>query len=266
MQRSYMKYWAFFVKSFKSQFAYRKAVLFRFIGTILELTISICLWTALLQAGVKNAINLKDMIFFIIINLLAEQLTQANIAVELEPQIRSGSVFVHFVRPVSFKYYCISNVLGKNMYYFLSVAVPAAVLTSVFTHFFYFLHFTSLMLFIISACTGMFLVLELSYIAGLLAFFTQRTWYLNWYLMAGKVIFGGSIVPIWFYPQWLANISCFLPFRYVTFEPVNIALQKASFAPPLVLMLISLVWVVILALLGQFVYHRVEKRITVNGG
>lgn len=261
-----MKYIYFFIKSFKSQFAYRKSVLLKFMGAGLELFVMINLWTALLQTGTKTGITLQDMLFFVVVNMLVAEMSHVNIAVELEPQIRNGSVLMHFIKPMSFKYYCLSSVFGKNAFFFLTAALPAALITTMFIDFPALGSLTTILSFVASAILGMFIVLELSYIVGLLAFYTQRTWYLNWYLSAGKIIFGGTIVPIWFYPNWLDSISYYLPFRYIAFEPINIALGKSTFTHSLMLISIAMAWVVLLALLGQYVYNSVEKRLTINGG
>ncbi len=261
-----MKYWYIFTKSFKSQMIYKNAAILKFFGSGLELIVAVNLWGALLSSGVKTGITLQDMLLFVLINILIAELTHANIAVELEPQIRSGAVSMELLKPFSFKYYCISTVLGKNAYYFIVSALPSTILITVFLD----MNATNIMYtilpFILSVILGMLIVFELSYIVGLLAFFTQKAWYLDWYLSAGKLIFGGTMVPIWFYPKWLNQISFYLPFRYITFEPINIALGKTSFAPPSTIICIALSWIAALALLGQLVYRQVEKRITINGG
>ncbi len=173
---------------------------------------------------------------------------------------------MNFIKPMSFKYFCMSSVLGKNAFFFLTAAFPATLITTMFIDFPPLGSLTTIISFVGAALLGMFIVLELSYIVGLLAFFTQRAWYLDWYLSAGKIIFGGTIVPIWFYPNWLENVSYYLPFRYIAFQPINIALGKSSFTHSLTLISIALAWVVFLSLLGQCVYSSVEKRLTINGG
>lgn len=261
-----MKYLAFFAKSFKSQFVYRNALLFQLLGSALGLFIEASLWTALLGAGMNAGATLPDMLLFVIVNMLMQELTRAHIASMLEPEIRDGSAAMHFIRPVSFKYYCLSTVLGQNAYYFLTTAVPLALVALLFFRLPPLGGIFPVLLFLITAILGIFIILELSYCIGLLAFFTQKAWYFDWYLRAGKIILGGTAVPIWFYPRFLDRLSILMPFRYVTFEPINILLGRASFAPVWAMPLIALLWILLLALLGEWIFGRVVARLTVNGG
>ncbi len=261
-----MKYWFILAKSFKSQTMYRSAVLSKLVGSALALFIQANLWTALLSAGVRQDTTLGDMLVYVLVSMFIGELTHINIATMLEPEIRDGSVSRHFLKPVSFKLYCICSAMGKNLYSFVVSFLPALLLALVFFSLPPVLSAARFALFLLSACLGVFIVLELSYIAGLLAFCTQRAWYLNWYLSAGKTIFGGAAVPIWFYPAFLSVLSRYLPFRYVSFEPINILLGKPSFAPVSVLIVIALCWLLALCALSHLLYRHILKRITVNGG
>jgi ABC-2 type transport system permease protein len=122
------------------------------------------------------------------------------------------------------------------------------------------------LLFLLSLIIGMLIIFELTYIFGLLAFFTQRAWYLNWYLDGFKTIFGGTVVPLWFYPDTLKRMSMFLPFRYITFEPVNFFLQRTSVEESWRVLFLGVGWIVMLRLLSTLIYRRIMNRIAINGG
>ncbi len=81
-----MKYIYFFIKSFKSQFAYRKSVLLKFMGTGLELFVMINLWTALLHTGTETEITLQDMLFFVIVNMLVGEMSHVNMLLNWNPR------------------------------------------------------------------------------------------------------------------------------------------------------------------------------------
>ena len=121
-------------------------------------------------------------------------------------------------------------------------------------------------MFLLSLLIGMLIIFELTYIFGLLAFFTQKAWYLNWYLDGFKTIFGGTVVPLWFYPDILKQMSMLLPFRYVSFEPVNFFLQKTPIGEAWQVLFIGVAWIVILRLISTLIYHRIVNRIAINGG
>ncbi|WP_099204723.1 ABC transporter permease [Scatolibacter rhodanostii] len=259
-----MKYLTIAGKIFKSQFSYTASTVMRLLVSLLTFFIQINLWSALTATG-KSETTIEDMMIFVVINLIITTFTSANIANELEPAIRDGSVANYFIRPVSFKYHCFSENLGKNLYNVLTSALPVLILGfAVFKlpvpNISYFL------LFLLSLLLGCLIMLELTYIFGLLAFFTQKTWYISWYLRAFTTLFGGTVVPLWFYPRGLNDFSYYLPFRYISFEPINLYLQKTQLQDVWIIISVSVFWILLLNLIGLCIYKVVEKRITINGG
>jgi ABC-2 type transport system permease protein len=260
-----MKYIAFYKKAFKSMTLYRSTTIIRLMSSVLMYFIQYSLWSALIRTGSHAGVTLNEMISYVVINLFVTILTDTNIASQLEPSIRDGSVVMDFIRPINFRGYLFSSSLGTNTYNVLTSALPIVIMT-------FLLHGLSFpsplytLLFVLSLLIGMLVIFELTYIFGLLAFFTQRAWYLRWYLDGFKTIFGGTVVPLWFYPDILKRMSMLLPFRYISFEPVNFFLQRTPIEESWQVLFIGAGWIVILRLSSTLIYHRILKRIAINGG
>lgn len=260
------KYFCLMQKSFSSQTVYRSAAVFRFFASAVGFTIQICLWWALLNSGVDQGTTFYEMVCFVMINTLVSAITQADIASDLEPEIRDGSVVMHFLRPISFHFYLFFTMMGKNSYRVLTGVLPVLVLGSCFVGLplpkssLYFLFF------LLSLIIGVFIIFELNYIVGLLAFWVQRTWYLTWYLEAGLIFFGGTVIPIWFYPSFMKIASYAMPFRYISFEAVNFYLGRTPIEQAAIPILLGLFWTAVLVVIGQLIWQRVQKKMTVNGG
>ncbi len=260
-----MKYFIVAKKMFKSQTQYAKSTVFTLISSLLAFFVQINLWTALIATGASTDITLTDMVTFILINTFVMAFGSANVATELEPTIRDGSVVYNFIRPVSFKYYTFSEIIGKNLYSVLT----SALLVIVIGFWVYnppLPDFMNAMYFVVSLLIGYGIILEFTYIFGLLAFFTQRAWYINWYLRALLTLFGGTVIPLWFYPQAMNTVSYFLPFRYVSFEPINFFLGKVPQDNALVLIAVAFVWLIILNVISACIFKIVQSKLTVNGG
>jgi ABC-2 type transport system permease protein len=260
-----MKYITFYKKAFKSMTVYRSTTIFRLLSSVLMYFIQYSLWSALIRTRNQADVSLNEMISYVIINLFVTILTDTNIATQLEPSIRDGSIVMDFIRPINFRLYLFSSSLGTNTYNMLTTALPIVIMTFI-------LHGLSFpsplytLLFLLSLIIGMLIIFELTYIFGLLAFFTQRAWYLNWYLDGFKTIFGGTVVPLWFYPDTLKRMSMFLPFRYITFEPVNFFLQRTSVEESWRVLFLGVGWIVMLRLMSTLIYRRIMNRIAINGG
>ncbi|MDR3123717.1 MAG: hypothetical protein LBU16_08075 [Treponema sp.] len=78
--------------------------------------------------------------------------------------------------------------------------------------------------------------------------------------------FGGAIVPLWFYPTGLQNISRYLPFRYISFEAIDFYLGKAPLGQAGQSLVIALFWCLILSAVSQALWTLARKKLTVNGG
>ena len=124
----------------------------------------------------------------------------------------------------------------------------------------------SVLAFLVSLVLGVLLMFELTYTFGLLAFRIQRCWFLSWYVSALTTFFGGTAVPLWFYPKALQTVSYVLPFRYVAFEPVNLLLGRTPAGEAWVPILCALAWLLVLGLLDRVMWRSAVQGLTVNGG
>ncbi len=260
------KYLVVFQKSLKSEITYRSAALAGIVSALLSFLIQIFLWKALLGAGVRQDTSFSDMLLYVIINSVMLELTRGNVAGVIENSMIDGTISMELLRPISFKYYTLANIFGKNIYGTLTRTVPIIAI-SVFL-----VSPSSLPdaahagMFLISALLGVLLLFEITYLVGLLAFWLQRCWFLSWYLKGFLTFFGGTTVPLWFYPDFLAAASYFLPFRYMTFEPINFFLGKTPIAGAWIPLLAAFLWLVGLSLSDKLVWKSAVKKLTVNGG
>lgn len=73
-------------------------------------------------------------------------------------------------------------------------------------------------------------------------------------------------MPLWFYPEALNEVSRFLPFRYIAFEPVNFFLERTPLNQVWDILLMGILWLVLLTVLDQIMWRLAIQKITVNGG
>lgn len=262
------KYIILFQKAFKSQMIYRSAAFSGAASTLISFGIQLCLWRALLGTELYDGTSFQDMIFFVIVNSFVYVFTNANISTTIEAAVMDGSIGLELLRPISYKYYLMANILGRNSYSVCVRIVPILIIGS-------FLlgnegkssiEMAMVPPFFLSMFFGVLLMFELTYVFGLLAFRIQRCWFLSWYVDAFTTFFGGTAVPLWFYPQFLQNLSRYLPFRYITFEPINILLGRNSPEQIGVSFLMAAVWLLVLNFLSHFMWRVAVRGLTVNGG
>ena len=262
-----MKYWYIFKKTFKSAASYRSAMWGNIAFTLLRFFMLVCLWSALIGSGVRRGVTVQDMIFYTVIGAFVQYTGSADAAGILEEQIADGSVVMHFLRPISFRGSLLATTLAEGIYWNLLSAVPSLLAALCFAGGLP-LPATPLsgLCFLLSALLGMLISFEITYTAGLAAFWLQKTWYIGWFVSAGMTLFGGAMLPIWFFPDVLANITRYLPFRYVSFEAINMYLGHADIREMAVSLSVSVLWLLALRLLGELIWRRAQRKLTVNGG
>jgi ABC-2 type transport system permease protein len=260
------KYFLFFINAFKSQVVYRLSTLISLLTSALLLFIRINLWNTLIGTGLRSDTTMQDMIAWIVITEAVYALTRGEFANELGLSIREGSVIMHLLRPVSYRLYLLSSYLGKNCYQFFAAALPVLAVSSVITGFPLPASVPHLLFFLVLTFLGILIMFELIYIFGLLAFWTQKTWYLSWYVRAGFAFFGGGEIPLWLYPNALERLTLWLPFRYISFEGINYYLGRLPAEQGGRSIAIAFLWWVILFGIGKILWFKAAKKLTVNGG
>ena len=79
-------------------------------------------------------------------------------------------------------------------------------------------------------------------------------------------LLSGSIIPIWFFPDWLADILNLLPFVYIYQLPLDIYIGSASGQDISRRMIIQLVWFILLAGIFLLLSKKSLKKVMVQGG
>ncbi|MFB9755208.1 ABC transporter permease [Paenibacillus hodogayensis] len=260
-------YVSFAEKSFRQRFVYRANSYFYIISSILRLSILISLWTALLGEGqVVKGTTLEDMTAFVVINMVVLSMTRSNIGNKLAQRFEDGTIATDFIRPVSLKYYLISEQMGENLYSAVFHIIPVCVISVLFLQFRWPDEPWQWAMFALTLLFGMWLVYQIHYVVGLLVFWLKTSMYTNWMLSALMELFAGSVVPLWFYPDLLYKLAMLLPFRFISFEPLAIFLGKTTLAASVQVAAMQLVWIFVLLLLEKAVWRQVQKKVIIQGG
>ena len=260
-------YIAFLKKSFQSKYVYRINSYLHTFGAVVKAIIQFSLWSALLNNGIGvNGVTFENMTSYIIINMIILSLTRSNSGNILAQKIRDGSIAIDFIRPIKLKYYLFSEDLGENLFRTVFSILPVCLICVLFYSIQLPGNIIYLLLFVISIVNGIVIIYHINYIFGLLAFWLKTSWYIWWYTEASFRLFGGTVVPLWFYPKALHNVSMMLPFRFVTFEPISIYLGKLSLNGALEVVLLQIIWIILLILIEKVIWVKAQDKVIVQGG
>ncbi|MGG4144244.1 ABC-2 family transporter protein [Paenibacillus algorifonticola] len=260
-------YIEFFKKAFQERYAFRFNFYITIFASILLLVIQINVWTALYnnKENIDN-INLNEMVCYIIVAAVVVTLTRSNAGRKIAERVENGSIILDLMKPVNFKSYLLSEDLGTNVFQTLFVTVPAIAATFLFFDISLSVDIRNTLLFLPSLVLGIIMAFYIHYIFGLFSFWLETSWYIPFFIGALFELFSGSVVPLWFYPQWLFNICQALPFRFIFFEPIAIFLGKYGMLQSVTVLLMQAGWLAVIIIVEKYIWSRVQNKLVIHGG
>ena len=154
-------YFEFIKKSYQQQYAYRANAYIRIISTLINLSVQISVWAALIGSGGSvKGITFSDMVSFVVINMLVSSLSHTDIGNRLAEKISNGSIVIDFIRPISLKAYLFSEELGSNVFRTIFSTVPACIMAVIIWKFKLPSNGLNLLFFTVSILLGMALLVQ----------------------------------------------------------------------------------------------------------
>lgn len=264
-----MLYWNLFKNAFVSNFAYKVDTVARGIKSLLKLVMQISVWTAIYSVGVNEKLNnntdLYEMIYYVIVSTGISILVGKSNILMIDNKIRTGSIAMDIVKPLSFRKYVFSVAMGENIYNFLFQFIPMLVIGIIIMRIE--LPNFRVMIFFIVFLIGAVLIRFLSgYLLGLLGFWYITVWHLDRVLSDLISLFAGSFLPLWLFPNWLEVVANWLPFKFIYYVPISALLGKIRPEEFNYLMIQMMCWIIILYFGGTMIWKRGYKYLVVQGG
>ncbi|HKF91164.1 MAG TPA: ABC-2 family transporter protein [Acidimicrobiia bacterium] len=185
---------------------------------------------------------------------------------EVALRVRSGDVATDLQRPLDFQGYWLAQDLGRAAYHALFRGVPPFVLGA--------LVFDVLvpgnplvwLAFLASMTLAVVTSFAFRFLFNLAAF-----WLLDYrgagvLAMVASTFFSGQIVPIAFFPHWLAVLAWALPFAAMVQAPIEIWLGHAEGLELLGLIALQAFWAGALLLVGRAVLAAGMRKLVIQGG
>lgn len=261
-------YLAFAQSALSSQFAYRWQVWTSIFGQLVQVFARIAIWMSLIAAGSTVAgVSLDDMVTYAVIaGTVLAAWDPSRMLYGVSAALRNGDIASQLLKPVPYPAYLFATELGNLAYRLIAVVVPVVVIAALAYgiklpatpfHGVAFVGFWML---------SFLLLFEISCLSALAAFWLMTAFSIDWLVWALLSLLSGNLIPLWFFPDWLAAAVKYLPFPYVGFYPAAVYLGKFSETETMVLFAVGLGWVALLGLGMWLLWRRATLRITVQGG
>lgn len=259
-------YLAFAKKSFLNRSAYRFNHWMGILNTLVRIFIFWCIYRTLYGEKTEvDGITMAMVTTNFVLSIGMDALFGIN-DYYLPNRIGNGSIATELLLPISFRGRMLFENLGNTVFQLIFHFVPALVVSALTVGVLPPAGAGRFLLFLISATLGYGVLWNLSFLLQTFSF-----WLINmWSLLTIKNVFlnvlSGSMIPLWFMPDWMTPVLNVLPFSSIYFTPVQIYLGQLSREEILTKFFIQMIWIAVLYLCGTVFWEKGKKKLVVQGG
>jgi len=258
-----MKKFLTIVKAFwQKALTYRFTVLAYRIGEIGEMLALILMWTAI-YGGQKiiSGLTLQEMITYILIGNFFNAIIRNFLSNGIARDIKDGRLSLFLIKPIGYFSYILSQEVGRiSLATILSVLSSALVIVFFINTFIWNFDIAYLLVIFAMIIFAFITELLLSYLIGLIAFWTDEVEGLYATIDRIKKFFSGGYFPLNLLSPAFVQISLILPFAYSFFIPAQLYLKKFDLSVGLKGLLVQIIWIIVLYGIIRIVWNRGLKK------
>jgi ABC-2 type transport system permease protein len=241
-------------------FAYRFTIFAYRVGELGEILILVLMWRAIYSGGGNAGIkgfSENEMITYVLIGNFFRMIIRNFLSNVIAIDIKEGRLSMYLIRPMRYFHYVLSREVGRILLVSFISLVSQSLLILSFSHTFIWnsdpviVGLTALMV-ALAFITELFI----SYLVGLIAFWTDEVDGIYTTVDRLKQFFSGGYFPISLLPATFVRVSFLLPFAYSFFVPAQIYLGKIDPRVGAQGIAVQLVWIVVLYALIRVVWKR----------
>jgi ABC-type uncharacterized transport system permease subunit len=246
--------------------AYRGALAIELLIMLLRVFLLKMVWTAVYggRASVEG-LDLDTVVAYLTLANIQNWFIFPGLAPMIADQVRDGQIAVELARPLPYLRRLLAQQLGQSaaLVPFVVIVLPVALIVGGLRP-----PASPLagLLYLVSAVLAYGVVTATGLLLGLLAFWTVEIGAFQTIRYFVAQFFGGVLVPLWFFPDWLRALAGVLPFQAETFIPLSIYFGQASGLAAAQGLAVQLAWLVALYALGAALWRRAIRRVVVQGG
>lgn len=262
---TFLKYWSIFQITLINSLAYPGELIGRSLMIVPFMWIFYQLWKVTFAAAgsdVINGLTLANMVWYLMMTETIE-LARPPLARTMSENVKDGSIAYILNKPYDFILYHFSASMGETIFRALLNALFGSLTI-------WFLvgppsHPAGFLIAIPAILGAWTLHFCINAMIGLSAFVVEDVSAFTWIYQKLAFIFGGMLIPLDFYPDWLRTIANAMPFASALYAPARLFVDPNLNA---FIRVISLqgAWILALSALLFIFYKRSLMQLAVNGG
>ncbi len=224
-------------------------------------------WRALYAGeAVVQGVAAEQMYIYTVVSTAMSVFFMNDVEQRVMRSVEKGTIAVEMLKPINLYGIFFFEDLGKFTALFFQNLIPIVLIGSIFITVPKPASVAAFLLFIVSLVMAYLIHWLLAACFSMWAFTAIN---MNPLLQVKKHLIrllSGSIIPLWFFPDWLASILNCLPFVYIYQLPLDIYIGKEGMGNILPRLGIQAIWVVALFVLFMVLQKNALKKVMVQGG
>ena len=252
---------------FLNMLAYRARYYVGVLTYLFNVAVYYFIWRAVFRTSATVVgLSLPEMVTYVAVGWTIRSFYFNEIDRDIAAQVQEGRLAMNLIRPVNFQTVMIADSAGQSAFRAVLFTLPIGIVIGLVFPVHPPASFPAASLFLVSAALSFFLVAAINFLVGLIAIRTKsilgilRAKYLILELLSGLLI------PTTLFPEPFRTVLLASPFPHINYTPAALYLGKLTGAAAARMLLLQAAWTIALLALGQFVWQRSRRGITIQGG
>lgn len=259
-------YYEIMKKSFINNMAFRADFFLGILNTMIMIFVNVAIWTALYNGKTEvNGITFSMVVTNFVIGLSLSNALNVNDFM-ISNKVHSGDISTDLLKPISVNMAMMSETIGANMFRLITRFIPSLLFSLIFFRILPPASGLNLFLMIISVIFGFLILYFIGYIISVLSFWFVNIWSFSTIKNVLIGVLSGTMLPLWFMPDWVVELIKYTPFDVIYFVPVQIYLGQIAIRSVFLVYIKQLIWISILFFTGRLLWYKGIKKLVVVGG
>lgn len=246
----------------------------RYVTGVLTYTINVSVYYFIWRAvyahaapgGEMRGYDLSAIVTYVALGWICRSFYFNNIDREIAALVTEGHITSYLARPVSLLSAMTGLAAGESLFRLTAFTGPISIVI--------FLVFpvngpasaVAFLAFVLSAILSFHVLAYVNFLIGLVAFATRSVTGIISAKHYALQLLSGLLMPIAFFPDWLRVASTWMPFRHIANTPAAIYLGRFAENDLWLVLAQQLAWAIFLGAACHLAWHRMMRRLVIQGG
>ncbi|MCB0343680.1 MAG: ABC-2 family transporter protein [Bdellovibrionales bacterium] len=269
--KSDMRIYAGFIRNgFLNMLAYRLRYVTGILTYLLLVSVQFFIWQGVYSDSAAGATikgySLSEMITYVAIGWIARSFYHSNIDYDIADLVRTGQISIYLIRPVNFQLMLIFNSMGESLFRIACFSWPIALTILLVFPVQLPAGLLAFFMFCFSTLVGFIVLAQFNFLIGMAAFplkSIQGIMRAKYFIIQ---LLSGLLLPLTFFPDWFRSALEVLPFKLISYIPLQFYLGKVDSSQIAGIVLTQVAWIAVLWFAGRYFWMRAFSRLTLQGG